>query len=276
MSVSKTTDNGSSWNRYQLTVTDGFTYCLAVDPTNSDIVYAGGVPGLYKTTNGGADWADISSGLSGYIYAIAIDQESPATVFAGTPHGVFKSIDSGKTWINTECRDVNAILVHKEDPDTVYAGTSQGVFVSTTGGGDWTEMNEGLDMLEITSLGMNNTYLFAGTDGRGIYRWGFEIGKEEDKSKPPRNQILCAQPNPMRRKTAIRYVLSQQSYIELTVYGIQGRVVRTLASQMQEPGTYTMVWDGLDEEGEAVSSGVYFCHLFSQSRTDITKLVLLR
>lgn len=275
MSVSQTTDNGSSWNRYHLTATDGFTYCLAVDPTNSDIVYAGGVPGLYKTTNGGADWEDISSGLSGYVYAVAIDQESPATVFAGTPNGVYKSIDSGKTWINTECRDVNALLVHNRDPDTVYAGTSQGVFVSTTGGGDWTEMNEGLDMLEITSLGMNNAYLFAGTNGRGIYRWGFEIGKEEDERKPSQNCIFCALPNPMRKKTALRYVLSRQSWVELTIYGAQGSLVRTLASQMQEPGTHTILWDGLDEEGEAVSSGVYFCRLFTQSRTDIFKLVVL-
>ncbi len=276
MSVSKTTDNGISWKRYNLSTTDGFTYALAIDPTNSDIVYAGGVPGLYKTTDGGVNWLNISSGISGFVYALAIDHQNPTTVFAGTPDGVFKSLDSGETWSNTGCGDVNALLVHPNHPHIIYAGTSHGVFVSTKGGGDWTEMNEGLDTLEITSLGVNTSYLFAGTDGNGMYRRGFEVGKEEEKREPLGDLGFFVQPNPTRGKMTIHYVLSRQSWVELAIYGIQGSLVRKLVSQVQEPGAHTLLWDGMDKGGEPVSSGIYFCRLLINKNTFFIKLILLK
>ena len=275
MSVSKTTDSGTDWMRHNL-ATDGFTCALAIDPTNSDIVYAGGVPGVYRTTDGGVNWSDVSVGLSGSVYALAIAPQNPTAVFAGTPDGVFKSADSGKTWSNTGCSDVNALLVHHNNPDTVYAGTCHGVFVSTTGGGGWTAMNEGFDTLEITSLGMNAAYLFAGTDGKGMYRRGLDIGKEEVKRQLSQNIIFRAQPNPTRNKTEIHYVLSQQSYVELTIYGVQGCLVRKLVSQIQESGAHIVLWDGLDKEGEPVSSGIYLCRLSTHRDTHFIKLVLSR
>ena len=275
MSVSKTTDSGTNWTRYNLT-TDGFTHACVIDPTNSDIVYAGGVGGLYLTTDGGENWSDISVGVSGNVYALALAPQNPTTVFTGTPDGVFKSTDSGRTWSNTGCSDVNALLVHHNHPDTVYAGTSYGVFVSATGGGGWTAMNEGFDTLEVTSLGMNDAYLFAGTDGKGMYRRGFEVGKEEAKRELSQKLILCAQPNPTRGQTEIHYVLSRQSYVELTIYGVQGCLVRTLVSQIKAPGEHSVLWDGLDKEGAFVSSGIYFGRLSGQKEDRFIKLVITK
>lgn len=275
MSVSKTTDSGANWTRYNFAV-NGFTYALAVDPANSDIVYVGGVPGLYMTTDGGVNWSDVSVGLTGCVYALAIAPQNPRAVFAGTPDGVFKSTDSGRTWSNTGCSDVNALLVHHEHPDTIYAGTSYGVFVSTTGGGGWTAINEGLDTLEITSLGVNSTYLFAGTDGKGIYRRGFEIGKEEAKKELSQNLLFSVVPNPARSEVRIHYVLSQQSYVELTIYEVQGRLVHTLVSQTQDAGAHSVLWDGLDKAGEPVSSGIYFARLSVQRENRFIKLLITK
>jgi len=67
---------------------------IAIDPTNSQIIYAGtDGGGVYKSTNGGANWAKMNNGLTNTnILSIAIDPENTQTLYAGTKLGVFKYI----------------------------------------------------------------------------------------------------------------------------------------------------------------------------------------
>jgi hypothetical protein len=171
MAVSKTTNSGGDWTRYTFS-SNGYTYALAVDPSNSDIVYAGGDPRLYKTTNGGLNWLEVDAGLSGHVSCLAIDPNTTTTLYAGTSDGVFKSINSATTWNNTGCAEVTTILIDPNNTNIIYAGTNSGVYKSTAGGGNWTVMNDGLGDALITCLGINpELYLFAGTKGSAMYRW---------------------------------------------------------------------------------------------------------
>ncbi|MFB3105758.1 MAG: FlgD immunoglobulin-like domain containing protein, partial [Pseudomonadales bacterium] len=72
-------------------------------------------------------------------------------------------------------------------------------------------------------------------------------------------------------ETVIRYGLHQQSTVELAVYNVLGQRVRTLVEAEQKSGRYEVVWDGLDEAGRSVASGVYVYQLraggFLASRT---------
>ncbi len=176
MAVSKTTDTGETWMRYELSNIYGMTYALAVDPSNSDIIYAGGSvgsgPALRKTTDGGVQWSDFSSGLTGTVLTLTINPSFTSIIYAGTVDGVFRSTDGGTNWTNIGLSNVKNLLFDPNTSNTIYAATeSSGVNRSINGGDDWHELNEGLDTVKITCLGINpGVYLFAGTAGYGIYR----------------------------------------------------------------------------------------------------------
>jgi hypothetical protein len=282
MSVSKTTNNGLSWSRYDLTTLAGFTGAIAIDPSNSSIVYAGGREesnaALYKTTNAGANWQSSSSGItSDTIYAIAIDPQNTSILYAGTPDGVFKSTNSGTFWTNTGCSEIQALLIDPNNTDIIYAGTRNGVYQSTTGGGGWTAMNDGLDNTYVTSLRFNpDVYIFAGTQGNAMYRWALNVGVSEQKKEANENLVLSAQPNPTKGRTAIHYVLAKRTMVNLTIYDVQGRLVSELVSDVQEPGKHVVFWDNVEKSSNPVSSGIYLCKLSTDNATVIQKLVLVK
>src|SRR5207245_2080938 len=76
----------------------GFIPALTVDPQNPSTVYAGTDGGVFKSTNGGANWSAANSGLTATdVRALAVDPQNPSTVYAGGD-GVFKSTNGGATW----------------------------------------------------------------------------------------------------------------------------------------------------------------------------------
>ena len=64
--------------------------------------------------------------------------------------------------------------------------------------------------------------------------------------------------------------------MELSVYDQAGKLVRTLASGRQQPGYHTVAWDGRNESGQDVGSGVYLYRLQTAEQTIVKRMVLLR
>jgi len=83
-------------------------------------------------------------------------------------------------------------------------------------------------------------------------------------------------PNPFNPETRIRYAIPEQGHVSLMIYRINGQLVRTLQDADQSPGRYERIWDGNNEFGNKVSSGVYFYRLQSNSFTQVRKMILLK
>lgn len=83
-------------------------------------------------------------------------------------------------------------------------------------------------------------------------------------------------PNPFNPSTTIKYQLAKQTDVALTVYSVSGQLVRTLVSGAQQPGYYTIQWNGLNNAGEQVSSGVYFYRLAAGNQASTKKMMLLK
>jgi len=83
-------------------------------------------------------------------------------------------------------------------------------------------------------------------------------------------------PNPFNPVTQIRFALPSDGTAELRVYNIAGQEIRTLASRNFSAGEHSVSWDGKDNLGNPVSSGVYFYQLRSTNFTQMKKMVLLR
>ncbi len=84
-------------------------------------------------------------------------------------------------------------------------------------------------------------------------------------------------PNPFNPTTQIKYAIPSEGFVNLKIYDIIGRVVRTLVYQNQKVGNYTVNWDGRDDDGEVVASGIYFYNLQVADRISKTnKMVFLK
>ena len=85
-------------------------------------------------------------------------------------------------------------------------------------------------------------------------------------------------PNPFNPDTTIKYDLAESADVTLQIYNVLGQVVRTLvASEAQNAGRYQIRWNGMDERGVPVSSGIYFYQIAADGKfSDVRKLMLLK
>jgi len=93
---------------------------------------------------------------------------------------------------------------------------------------------------------------------------------------PRKNALLAAYPNPFNPETTIRYELASREHVSLRVYDVSGAVVRTLVNGDKPAGSYSLTWNGRDDNGNAVSSGVYFYRITAGSFSDVRKMTLVK
>ena len=91
-------------------------------------------------------------------------------------------------------------------------------------------------------------------------RFNAQVGV--DRSGPPlASGLLLLAPNPMVRATQLRYAVATRSAVEAKVFDAAGRRVRVLIDRGDEPGTWQVAWDGLDDSGRRVGPGMYLLRL---------------
>jgi hypothetical protein len=83
-------------------------------------------------------------------------------------------------------------------------------------------------------------------------------------------------PNPFNPSTSIQFELPAASHVQVTIFDSAGRVVRHLLDRRQAAGSHAVRWDGKDDQGRSLSSGIYFYQLQSEHGTAQRKMVLLK
>jgi len=83
-------------------------------------------------------------------------------------------------------------------------------------------------------------------------------------------------PNPFNPTTTIRYAIPSNANVNLVIYNIQGQKIRTLVSSEQKAGYYQVVWDGRNEMGQTVSSGLYLYRVQAGSFVATQKMLMLK
>ena len=102
------------------------------------------------------------------------------------------------------------------------------------------------------------------------------VSTEADTEAPARFTLHQNYPNPFNPETTISYELSRAGLVELFIYDLLGRRVRTLANTQHTPGTYRAVWDGTNDAGQPVPSGLYFYEIRLGETVQAKMLTLIR
>jgi len=92
----------------------------------------------------------------------------------------------------------------------------------------------------------------------------------------PAAHLAPAQPNPFNPQTTLRYALAEPGRVELAIWDLAGRRVRTLVAGDRPAGEHAVVWNGRDDAGQALPSGVYLCQLRAGSTVEARRLTLVR
>jgi hypothetical protein len=103
---------------------------------------------------------------------------------------------------------------------------------------------------------------------------------EEDKGMKERQgkgySLFQNSPNPFVRTTEVTYSIAGAGYVSLKVFNSLGRLIKTLVDRVEGPGVHKATWDGTDESGKRVGTGIYFYSLVVGENTATRRLVLTR
>lgn len=178
---------------------------VAGDPTRPLVHYFGGVNGgVWKTTNAGLSWENITDGKSDIssVGAISVAPSDPNVIYVGTGEsqlredltygtGVYRSTDGGESWQHlglTETHQVTAIRIHPNNPDIAYVAAighafgpnaERGVFRTTDGGRSWKKilfLNDSTGATDLSLDPTNPRILFASMWKFQRSPWGMEAG----------------------------------------------------------------------------------------------------
>jgi hypothetical protein len=83
-------------------------------------------------------------------------------------------------------------------------------------------------------------------------------------------------PSPTHSTTTIQYTLTESAHVILKIYNVLGQEIKTLVNETQTYGPKTVVWDGRDNQGRFLSSGIYFCRLHAGDFEQSKKLIWVK
>ena len=239
-------DNGTNWNNISSGLPQRWVTRVVVDPGNANTVYVtfNGLkwrdpqPHVFRSTNKGADWTDISSNLP----------DAP----------------------------VNAFAVDNNYPNILYVGNDVGMYVSFDTGQNWEVLGEGLPVLPVGDIKIHPTenYLVAGTYGRSMYKIDLNLVTGIDEVKPdnPKNFTLYQNyPNPFNPKTTISWESPVTGFQTIKVYDVTGKEIITLINGIQTSGIHQV-----DFDASSLASGIYLYQFVSGNYSETKKMVVLK
>jgi hypothetical protein len=101
-------------------------------------------------------------------------------------------------------------------------------------------------------------------------------GDDEGTPKPSNYALSQNYPNPYNPVTQITYQLPQPGVVSLKIYNVQGQLVRTLVNEYKPAGTHSISWNGRNDLGMEVSSGIYFYRIQAGSFTETKRMILIK
>lgn len=222
---------------------------LAVHPTQPSTVYVtfsglrwqDPISHVFRTTDGGNTWQDVSGNLP----------EAP----------------------------VQSLLIDPDNPSTLVVANDVGVYWSSDGGQFWQVLGVGLPRVPVFDLDLHpaTRLLAAGTHGRSLLTITMPDPVTAVEPVPGFLDVaLAASPNPFNPVTVFDFALSSAGPASLEIIDVRGRRVARPVRGHLPAGPHQVRWEATDEAGRALPSGVYVARLTVGGRTAVAKLTLAR
>jgi len=255
------------------------SYCLQWMPvpggpftTTIDVdAYGSYCPNLY-----GFNVFDLNGGM-GNRYYDADDPAWPKQMFYGqvcnedlTEDANYRTVLDGVSWHHMTARDPGAAEIDDRCPRDVPSivwGSLNEIGAGLAWGFSGGPLGQYENIPKLTS-----TQELA--ECQGTYTIASDVDDEVGALRV--NRLYQNQPNPFNPMTTIRFSLAQPGQIEIAIYDVNGRLVRTLVDGKKEAGTHSVVWNGTNDRDVKVGSGVYWSQMKTGQFISNKQLVILK
>jgi len=245
------TDNGSSWSDVSASLPRRWVTRVVPDPLNENTAYVtfSGLkwvdpqPHVFRTTNAGQTWVDISGNLP----------DAP----------------------------INAFAIDPTNNKFLFAGTDLGAYYSDNNGASWHYLDEGLPLVPVYDMKINPSehFLALGTHGRSMYKLDLStlvrIDNQFVKIENSKIQLEKIYPNPFSNQTNIEYVLPEKENVVAKIYNSQGRLLKILINKEMPSGKHQLKWNGCNSNGVRLRATYYFLKISAGTSTATRKLILV-
>ena len=304
--ILRTNDLGQTWEDISgfgtgTTSTNGFpdvaVHSLLVLPYDTDIIWAGTGIGIFESMDGGATWADANSGFPAtlvYEMVIVNDQvvvathgrgvwsvalpelagyEPPAAILAPR----FNQIAGGVAGLIT----ADLTLRSAYDSSFVVVDGEKFLKIDANTAAVDTVITIGVPVDQPRTVAFSLTSYKGGTTFKSrcinhLVQPG-AVSEESNDVIPEVFSLSQNYPNPLNPTTQIAYALPQTVEVNLKIFNVLGQMVRALLQNKQQTaGVYAIEWDGKDDLGKDVSSGVYIYRINAGDFVKSHKMMLLK
>jgi len=126
-------------------------------------------------------------------------------------------------------------------------------------------------------LTTNEDYLITANDDSGFTILDLNNLTPASENVIANEEILLANyPNPFNPETTISFSIQNDSYVELSIFNIKGQKVAILNNELMQKGKHSIIWSGCDQNGNLVSSGIYFYKIKVGNQETVKRMLLLK
>jgi len=295
----RTTDQGETWT--QITGIDFlgsayayFTWGLAACTVGSNVWLAAtnmeyNASFVFRSFDLGVTWQSFTippEVIPNYPRAIAFSDINNGMIAARGGY-VIMSTDGGATWSSTDnpvaSTDsyVNGVVAIP-NTNIILGMDDLGVFYTTDLGATWKEIHTPAELADDDYIGgvfLNKDFGYVFTYNGKVLRFENQITRvsEPQISYQPNDFSLEQNyPNPFNPSTTIAFHIAKADRVTLKVYNLMGEEIKTLVDRSMMPGSYSVQWDGTDENCQKVSSGTYLYTLRVGQQQLAKKMVFLK
>lgn len=188
----RSANGGKSWEKVEVAPGAKAMSAVAVNPLDSNVVYAATSDAVMKSKDGGKAWEKVYSPTAA-PQSLSVDQVNPDVLYLGTSSGLYKSVDGGQNWNGLAPdtlgqKSVREVAVAPSNSKSVYVA-SDGVYGSSDGGQTWQQLSKGSDLKGAMALAfdpLDASVLWAAT-ADGLYRTsaGKAVAETAASALPP-------------------------------------------------------------------------------------------
>ena len=296
LEIYTTSDAGKTWQRVpdkNIPPTAGYAFSSNFDSytvfQNRIWFTAGDTYGnsyIYRSDDFGKHWQLFPVYCQHLLMVLLLLTNKMVWVFLltiGAPHEV-ETHDGGKTWANKSFTGypmglcITAIPFTHTLVSTISSGFTpvSGSSYSNDYGATWKVADTSSNFNSFAVAFLNPLIGWAGRadspdPNGGMYKWKYQFSLDnnviaDDANTSTDNAIastktnttsLIAYPNPVSTFTTISFNLQQSQKVSVTVYDMNGKLIKTLAGAQMQAGIHQLTWNAKDEKGNAVGSGIY-------------------
>lgn len=289
--ISISSDRGETWAEIPEPPITGY---IRLNLATNDYLYVSHGCQIYRTADLGQTWEDITGILDDEGFA---SPYSCSSILAMASHEdlliismywggglgkLFVSDDYGTSWtVLNEFPVDHSVSAIASKNNVLYVGTGStlsGVYY-TTDLTTWIDFSNGLESYDysVSQLVATDEYLYKTGGTFNSYQIPLpELDAHWESTQLVEFTLSQNYPNPFNPVTAIHYDLPEDALVNITIYDMMGRIVKTMVNAQQNAGYKSVIWDATNNAGQSVSAGLYLYTIQAGKFRQTKKMVMLK